>query len=82
MAPPWSAEKSTDALSKGGGQNKMFQYCLKPNCPEKLLYLRAIQGHSGKAYSGNARVDPTLQDNVLLPMNSTIMLITSGTKMN
>ena len=29
---------------------------------EKILYLRAIQGHSGSAF-----VDPSLQDNVLLP---------------
>ena len=60
----WSADKWIDILSKGGGQNKRFQYCLKPNCREKLLYLRATQG---KAYSGNARINPALQDNVLLP---------------
>ena len=67
MAPSWSADKWTDVLSKGGGQKKRFQYCLTPNCPEKLLYIRAIQGHSGKAYSGKARINPALQDNVLLP---------------
>ena len=48
-----------------------FQYCLKPNCPEKLLYLRAIQGHSGKAYTGHARINPALQDNALLPKDFT-----------
>ena len=31
------------------------------------LLFRAIQGHSGKVYSGNARINPALQDNVLLP---------------
>ena len=36
-----------------------FQYCLKPNSSEHFL---AIQGHSG-----GTLVDPTLQDNVLLP---------------
>ena len=52
MYPYWSANKWTDVLSKGGGQEKRFQYCLKPICPEKLLYIfRAIQGHSGKFYS-------------------------------
>ena len=39
----------------------------EPHCPEKLLYLRAIQGHSGTAYSGNARINHALEDNVLLP---------------
>ena len=66
MVPHWSAEKWIDALSKGGGQKKRFQYCLKPNCPEKLLYFRAIEGHSEKPYSGNARINPAMQDNVLL----------------
>ena len=58
MAPYWAAERWIDGLSKGGGQKKRFQFCLKPNCLEKLLYFRAIQGHSGKPYSGNARVNP------------------------
>ena len=71
MAPHWSAEKWIDILSKGGGQKKRFQYCLKPNCPGRLLYLRAIQGHSRKAYSGNARINLVLQDNVLLPKDFT-----------
>ena len=34
-------------LPKGGGQKKRFQYSLNPNCLHQLLYLRAIQGHSG-----------------------------------
>ena len=33
----------------------------RPNCPQKFLYLRAIQGHSGSTFN------PPLQDNVLLP---------------
>ena len=69
MAPHWSAEKWIDVLSKGGGQKKRFRYCLKPVHPEKLL--RAIQGHAGKANSGNARIKPVLQDNVLLPKDFT-----------
>ena len=71
IAPYWSAEMWIDVLSKGGGQKKRFQYCLKPKCPEKLLFLRAIQDHSGKAHSGNARINPALQDNVLLPKDFT-----------
>ena len=71
IAPYWSSETWIDVLSKGGGQKKIFQYCLKLNCPEKLLFLRAIQDHSGKAHSGNARINPALQDNVLLPKDFT-----------
>ena len=71
MAPHWSAQKWIDVLAKGGGQKKRFQYCLKPDDPGRLLYLRAIQGHSGRARSGNAPIDPVLEDNVLLPMNFT-----------
>ena len=71
MAPHWSADKWIDVLANGGGQKKRFQYCLTPNYPEKLLYLRAIQGHSGKALSGNTRIHPALQDNVLLPKDFT-----------
>ena len=71
MVSHWSAQKWTDVLAKGGGQKKRFQYCLKPDCPEKLLYFRAVQGHSGRVHSGNALVSPVLQDNVLLPMNFT-----------
>ena len=61
MTPYWSAENRVKFLSKGGGQKKRFQYCLKPNCLEKLLYCRAIQGHSGNAYSGHAPVNLALQ---------------------
>ena len=44
---------------------------MKTDHPEKLLYLRAIQGQTGKAYSENARINPVLQDNVLLPKDFT-----------
>ena len=71
MAPQRSAQKWIDVLAKGGGRKKRFQYCLKTNEPERLLYLRATQGQSGRAHSGNAPNDLVLQDNVLLPMNFT-----------
>ena len=45
-----------------GGPKKSVQYFLNLNSSEHFLYFRAIQGHSGAAL-----VDPTLQDNVLLP---------------
>ena len=60
-APHWSIAKWISKLAKGGGQKKRFQYCLNPNYPQKILYLRAIQGHSGKHYQF------LIEDNVLLP---------------
>ena len=58
----WSIEAWMAVLAKRGGPKKRLQYCLNPNSFEHFLYFRAIQGHSG-----GALVDPTLQDNVLLP---------------
>ena len=46
----------------GAGPKKRVQYCLNPNSSKHFLYFRAIQGHSG-----GTLVDPTVQDNVLLP---------------
>ena len=40
---------------------KKFQYCTDPSGQE-ILYLRALQGPSGRN-----PIDPTLQDNVLIP---------------
>ena len=40
---------------------KIFLYCTDPSGQE-ILYLRALQGHSGRNL-----IDPTLQDNVLIP---------------
>ena len=60
-APHRSIEKWVSVLAKGGGQKKIFQYCLNPNYPHQFLYLRAIQGHSGST------INLALQDNVLLP---------------
>ena len=77
MAPHWSAQKWMVVLAKGGGQKKRFQYCLKPNEPERLLCLRASQGHSGSAHSGNAPVDLDCYRWI-----SPIMFITSDTEMN
>ena len=44
-----------------GGNKKRFQYCTDLSGHE-ILYLRAPQGHSGRDL-----IDPTLQDNVLIP---------------
>ena len=59
-APHWS-KRWVSVLKKGGGQKKRFQYYLNPNYPHQFLYLRAIQGHSGRT------INLALQDNVLLP---------------
>ena len=48
-------------MARAGGNKKRFQYCTDPSRQE-ILYLRALQGHSG----GNP-IDLYLQDNVLIP---------------
>ena len=48
-------------MAGGGGNKKIFQYCTGPS-RQQILYLRALQGHSGRN-----PIDPTLQDNVLIP---------------
>ena len=58
----WSIEAQITFLPKGGGPKKRFQFCLNPNSSKHFLHFRATQGHSG-----GSLVDPTLQDNVLLP---------------
>ena len=60
-ASQWPLEDWISTLAKVGGAKKRFQYCLNPNFSSHVVYLRAIQGHSGDA------TDPELQDNVLLP---------------
>ena len=47
----WQKEEET---------RKIFQYCTDPS--GEILYLRALQGHSGRNL-----IDPSLQDNVLIP---------------
>ena len=59
----WSDEKWKSKIAGGGGNQKRFQYCTDPSGQE-ILYLRALQGHSGRN-----PIDPSLQDNVLIPDN-------------
>ena len=47
-------------MAKGGGNKKIYQYCIDSS--GAILYLRALQGHSGRTL-----IDPSLQDNVLIP---------------
>ena len=48
-------------MAGGGGKKKRFQYCTDLSGQE-ILHLRALQGHSGRN-----PIDPSLQDNVLIP---------------
>ena len=56
----WCDEKWKSNMAKGGGNKKRFQYCTDPS--GKILYLRALQGHSGRNL-----IHPSLQDKVLIP---------------
>ena len=59
--PHWSDCKWKKSMAGGGGNKKRFQHCTDPSGQE-ILYLRALQGHSGRN-----PIDPLLQDNVLIP---------------
>ena len=62
----WSDDKWKSSMAGegggGGGNTKRFQYCTDSS--GTILYLQALQGHSGRNL-----IDPTLQDNVLIPNN-------------
>ena len=59
----WSDDMWKSKMAGGGGNKKRFQYCTDPSGQE-ILYLRALQGHSGRN-----PIDPTQQDKVLIPNN-------------
>ena len=48
-------------MAEGGSNKKRLQYCTNSS-RQVILYLRALQGHSGRN-----PIDPSLQDNVLIP---------------
>ena len=56
----WSDEKWKKSMAVGGGHKKIFQYCTDSS--RTILHLRALQGHSGRNL-----IDPSLQDNVVIP---------------
>ena len=58
-----SDEMWKSKMAGGGGIKKRFQYCTDSSGQE-ILYLRALQGHSGRN-----PIDPPLQDNVFIPDN-------------
>ena len=55
----WSDERWKACLAAGGGSKRRYQYC--SDNLGSIVYLRALQGHSG-----NNLIDPTLQDNVVI----------------
>ena len=57
----WSDETWKSTMEKRRG--KIFQYCTDPS-KQEISNLRALQGRSGRK-----PIDPTLQDNVLIPNN-------------
>ena len=56
----WSDANWKSTMARGGGNKKRYQYCTDSS--GAILYLRALQGHSGRNL-----IDPSLQDNVLIP---------------
>ena len=59
----WSDDVRKGKMAGGGGHKKKIQYCTDSSGQE-ILYLRALQGHSGRSL-----IDPSLQDNVSIPNN-------------
>ena len=55
----WSDDRWKACLAAGGGSKRRYQYCSDNS--GRILYLRALQGHSG-----NNLIDPTLQENVVI----------------
>ena len=56
----WSDDRWKSCLAAGGGSKRRYQCCSDNS--GKILYFRALQGHSG-----NNLIDPALQDNVIIP---------------
>ena len=55
----WSDDRWKVCLAPGGGSKRRYQYC--SDITGTILYLRALQGHSGRNL-----IDPLLQDNVVI----------------
>ena len=59
QVPCWSDDRWKACLSAGGGAIRRYQYCTDDS--GIIVYLRALQGHSGRNL-----IDPSLQDNVVI----------------
>ena len=62
-SPHWSDGRWKVCLAGGGGNKKRYQYCTDSS--GTIVYLRALQGHSGRNL-----IDPSLQDNVIIRATS------------
>ena len=60
--PHWSDSKWKKSMAGGGGNKNRYQYCTDSS--GTIVYLRALQGHSGCNL-----IDPILQDNVIIQSN-------------
>ena len=60
--PHWSDDRWKACLAAGGRAKRRFQYCTDSS--GIVVYLRAHPGHSGRNL-----IDPSLQDNVVIPNN-------------
>ena len=58
----WSDDKWKKSMARGRGNKKRYQYLYWFIRQGTILYLRALQGHSGRNL-----IDPSLQDNVSIP---------------
>ena len=58
----WSDARWKVCLTAWGGVKRRFQYCADDS--GTIVYFRAVQGHSGRNL-----IDPSLQDNVIIPSN-------------
>ena len=58
----WSDDRWKACLTAGKGDTRRFQYCT--DASGTIVYFRALQGHTGRNL-----VDPSLQDNVVIPSN-------------
>ena len=55
----WYDDRWKACLAAGGGSKRRYQYCSDDS--GTILYLRALQGHSGRNL-----IDPMLRDNVII----------------
>ena len=56
----WSDGRWKACLAAGGGAKRRFQCCIDDS--GTIVHFRALQGHSGRNL-----IDPSLQDNVVIP---------------
>ena len=71
----WSDDRWKACLAAGGGSKTRYQYCCDDS--GRILYLRALQGHSGSNL-----IDPTLQDNVLIGTGTFLYIYHVGCTFN